>query len=144
MPPLKSLAAAATSSKACFINVPRIDGTCSYRNFLRILLREKHSKKQFLRSEKETVDHCFRLQATQHFKLDNDKLRRAIAEPDRDDSFYAWKSSMTATQKAFPKASAEKDAGQLEGLSLPILTFANQGTENRDLWKELSYTHLQC
>ena len=84
MPPKKVIAAAATASKACFINVPRIGESCNYPDFLKSLLKEKHNRKVFLWSEKEVVDQCFRLQATQQFKLENDKLKRAIAEVNID------------------------------------------------------------
>jgi hypothetical protein len=84
MPPPKTVAAAAIASKASFINVPRVSWPCSYREFLKTLLSEKHNRKVFLSSGKEAVDQCFRLQATQQFKLANDKLKRAMAEVNID------------------------------------------------------------
>lgn len=78
MPPQKTVAAAATASKACFIKSPRL-GT-SYSQFLRHLLEEKHNRKIFLQSEKDAVDQCYRLQATQQFNCDNDGLKTAMAE----------------------------------------------------------------
>lgn len=80
MSPPKSLAAAATASKAGFIKVPQINDSCSYCDFLNTLLKEKHNRRVALWSEKEVVDQCFRLQATQQFKLDNSKLKRAMTE----------------------------------------------------------------
>lgn len=80
MPPQKTFAAAATASKACFTNVPRVSWPCNYREFLKAILKEKHNKKVFSLSGKEAVDQCFRLQATQQFKLENDKLKRAMSE----------------------------------------------------------------
>jgi hypothetical protein len=65
-------------------SIPRIDEFCNYTVFLKSLLKEKHNRKVFLWSEKEVVDQCFRLQATQQFKLENDKLKRAIAEVNID------------------------------------------------------------
>jgi 23S rRNA G2445 N2-methylase RlmL len=84
MAPRKTIAAAAAASKAFFINVPRIHVSCSYRDFLQTLLQEKHNRKVFSLSGKEVVDQCFRSQATQQFKLDNDKLKRAMAEVNID------------------------------------------------------------
>lgn len=78
MPPQKTAAAAATASKASFIKVPRV-GT-SYSQFLKQLLEEKHNRNVFLQSEKDAVDQCCRLQATQQFNRDNDSLKRALAE----------------------------------------------------------------
>lgn len=84
MSPPKTLAAATTVSKTCFINVPRIHWPYTYRDFLQTLMKEKHNRKVILLSGKEAVDKCFRLQATQQFKLDNDKLKRAMAEVNID------------------------------------------------------------
>jgi 23S rRNA G2445 N2-methylase RlmL len=84
MPPPKTLAVAATAPKASFINVPRVAWPCSYRDFLKTLLSEKHNGKVSLFSGKEADDQCFRLQATQQFKLANDKLKRAMAEVNID------------------------------------------------------------
>jgi len=80
MPLPKTLAAAATTSKTCFIELPRIIGSCNYRAFLHALLNEKHNKKVLALAEKDVVDKCFRLQAKQQFQLDNAKLKRAMAE----------------------------------------------------------------
>jgi len=41
-----------------------------------------------------------------------------------------------------PKALIAKTAEDLKGLSLPALAAANQGTENRDMWKEITYEHF--
>jgi 23S rRNA G2445 N2-methylase RlmL len=86
MAPRKTIAAVAAASKACFTNVPRIHVSCSYmyHDFLKKLLQEKHNRKVFPLSGKEVVDQCFRSQATQQFKLDNDKLKRAMAEVNID------------------------------------------------------------
>ena len=84
MPPKKSIAAAATASHACFIKVPRVSESCNYRDFLKSLLKEKHNRKLFLWSEKDIVDQCFKLQAAQQFKLEKDKLKRAMAEVNID------------------------------------------------------------
>ena len=84
MSPPKSLAAAATASKACFIKIPRIDESCSYREFLDRLLKEKHNRKVFSLSGKEVVEQCFRLQATHQFKPEDDKLRRAMEKVNID------------------------------------------------------------
>lgn len=80
MPPLKNIAAAAATSNACFTNIPRLSVPCNYVDFLKTLLKEKHNKKVFLRSGKEVVDQCFRLQASKQFKLDKAQLMRALAE----------------------------------------------------------------
>jgi len=84
MPPRKTLVAAATATKAGFIKVPRIGDSCNYRQFLHVLLNEKHNKKVLSWSGKEVVDEYFRLQATQQFKLDNAKLKRAMADVNND------------------------------------------------------------
>jgi hypothetical protein len=47
-----------------------------------------------------------------------------------------------ATMQVFaPKSLATRQAEDIEGLSLPLLT-ASRGTQNRDFWKELSYEHF--
>jgi len=84
MPSSKTAAVVASATKTRFINVPRIVDSCDYRNFLDSLLREKHNRKLFLRSEKEAVDQCFRLQATEQFKFDNASLKIAMAKVKND------------------------------------------------------------
>lgn len=66
------------------MKVLRIDTSRNYCDFLRTLLKEEHNRKVFSSSRKEALDQYFRLQAIQQFKLDNDKLKRAMAEVNLD------------------------------------------------------------
>lgn len=43
-------------------------------------MKEKHNRKAFSRTDKEVVDQRFRPQAAQQFKLESDKLKRAMTE----------------------------------------------------------------
>ena len=47
-------------------------------------MKEKHNRTVFSLSSKEAVDQCFKLQAAQQFKLEKDKLKRAMAEVNID------------------------------------------------------------
>jgi hypothetical protein len=86
MPPLKT--SATVISKASFAKIPRIGSPSAthgkrqhvYCEWLGNLLKGQHNTNVFLRSKKQEVDECFRLQATQQFPRGSGDLEKALAE----------------------------------------------------------------
>lgn len=86
MPSLK--ASAAAISRTQFVKIPcigpplkaRMNKQNVYENWLSGLLKVPQNKKTFLGCEKDIVDQCFRLQATQQFAPGSESLERALAE----------------------------------------------------------------
>lgn len=83
---IRSLAQA--TSKATFVNVPRLETPPRYDRWLRRLLVTPQNKKTVETCQKADVDHLFREQASQQFKDESELLKRAFAEVQSCQTMY--------------------------------------------------------
>jgi hypothetical protein len=75
---IKSLGRA--TSKASFINVPRLETPPRYNRWLKHLLATPHNKKAAEACQEADVDHLYPEQAGQQFKKNDELLRMACVE----------------------------------------------------------------
>jgi hypothetical protein len=162
MPPLKT--SATVLSKTPFVKIPRIAPPVTrtkqpqvYCDWLGNLLTVRQNMNVFLRSEKQVVDECFRLQATQQFPCGSVDLEKALAEVsgiylrymvdqaklcqiDCIHSKAFWNSKMkTARNDTSSSGSSGTELKQsLEHLTLPWIEPA-RGVSNNDLWRTQTY-----
>lgn len=70
--------AVTATSKTQFINIPRINSSGNFSDWLIKLLDIPHNQKVLSRSKKKVVDGFFQRQAAEQFKSDGKKLTKAL------------------------------------------------------------------
>lgn len=127
--------AVTAASKTQFINIPRINTSGSYRDWLSKLLDVPHNQHVLSGSKKKVVDGYFQRQAAEQFKLDDKKLKKAL-----DDVSLAFPVSQKPAE-AFSQM-ASKRSEESFGKNRSALQAASKSLEYAELTSKLSVPRI--